>query len=246
MEFSTPLAQEVAGEIYPVAAVPGVEQTFSYFLRSPVTAAGFDRLVVEASTPLRFVDAFLSDERTAAEVEPNGKGFQLRFPRSVRQGELVEVRFDAAIFLDATRFEVFLEDHQRGMRQQIEPGDVTERVASSTDVVRLPISSGLFANLAITTPVLTPNGDGINDEIHVGIALVNVLESRPLSLRIFDLAGRLVREVEQEGIAGAQAFIWDGREVGGKRVPPGIYLLHLAVEGDARSERLSRLVQVAY
>lgn len=246
MEFFAPLAQEVIGEIYPVAAAPGVEQEFSYFLRAPVTSAGFDRLAVEASTPLRFAGTFLNGERTAAEVQPNGKGFQVRFLRSVHQGELVEVRFDAAIFLDATRFEVFLEDRQQGMRQRVEPGDATERVASSTDVVRLPMSSGLVANLAISPPVLTPNGDGINDEIHVGFALVNVLESRPLYLRIFDLAGRMVREVEKEGLAGSQTFIWDGRGDGGKLVPPGTYLLRLTIEGDARSEALNRLVQVVY
>ena len=42
------------------------------------------------------------------EVEETGEGFQVKFPRPIRQRELVELRFTSAVFLQATRFDVFL------------------------------------------------------------------------------------------------------------------------------------------
>lgn len=141
---------------------------------------------------------------------------------------------------------VFLEDSQQGGRQRVDPGDVTERVASSTDVVRLPMRSGLFADLEITPQILTLNGDGINDELRLAFSLVNVLEGRPLRLQLFDLSGRQVWEEEKVGLAGPQEFVWGGRDERGALAPPGVYILRLAVEGDARSETASRLVGVVY
>ena len=94
--------------------------------------------------------------------------------------------------------------------------------------------------------MLTPNGDGINDELKVQLDLVNVLEPRPLCLRLFDLAGRLLYEQEQEAVAGQQQITWDGRSAGGERLSPGLYIVELHIAGDARKETARRLVSVAY
>jgi hypothetical protein len=163
----------------------------------------------------------------------------------VGRGELVELRFAGAVYLDATRVEAFVEDSQQG-RQQVEAGDAEAGVDSQTDVVRLPVGERLLANAVLGAAVLTPNGDGINDQLQVGFDLVNVLEARPVRLRLFDLSGRLVRQVEALGVAGAQQLRWDGADAQGNQVPPGIYLLRLEAEGDARSEGLSRVVRVVY
>jgi flagellar hook assembly protein FlgD len=39
---------------------------------------------------------------------------------------------------------------------------------------------------------------------------------------------------------------WDGRDQAGDRVPPGLYLVTLTVDGDARQTRRARTVGVAY
>jgi hypothetical protein len=244
VEFSEPLAEGVVGEIFPVEVAPGIEHEFSYFVKAPLTS-GFDRLALEASTPLRFIEARIGEQRSEVEVEENGEGFRVIFPRAVRQGELVELRFAASVFVQGTRFQAFLEDGQ-GVRQRVEAGDASEQAESSTQVVRLPVGQGLLANLSISPRVLTPNGDGVNDALQVKLDLVNVLESRPMYLRIFDLAGRGVHQVERQVMAGAQELAWDGRDGSGALVPPGAYMVRLEVEGDAQSASVSRVVGVVY
>jgi len=247
VDFSPPLARSALGEIYPLEVQPGMLTEFSYFLRPGRTqAGGFDRLSVEATTPLRFVEAYVDNEAAVPQAETLSAGFQVTFPAPIRSNQLVELRFESSVFLQSTRFDVFLEDSHQDVRQRVDPGDATELVASSTNVVRLPVTRDLFANLAVTPPVLTPNGDGINDELQVKLDLVNVLEPRPLRLRLFDLAGRLLHEQEQEVAAGQQQSTWDGRGSGGLLVPPGLYIVELHIAGDAREETSRHLISVVY
>ena len=128
----------------------------------------------------------------------------------------------------------------------MDPGDATDAVESSTNVVNLPVSRDLLANLVIGPTVLTPNGDGTNDQLEIALDLVNVLENRPLQLRVFDLSGRLMRAIDREAMAGAQGFVWDGRDGEGRLVSPGIYLLRMELEGDARRETVGRTISVVY
>ena len=248
LEFADPLVAEAAGEIFPTRVEPGVENEFSYYLRSTAVERGFDRLVVEASTPVRFVEALLNGETVAVENKGDDAGFRVQFSRPVRGGELVELRFSAAVFVDATRFDLFLEssDLQENVRQRVEAGDASGAVESSTQIVRLPLGQRLLANFSVESAVVTPNGDGRNDRLVVAFDLVDLMERRPLRLCLYDLAGRQVRVLEEEGTAGARRLAWDGRDESGALVPPGHYVLRLDVEGDARRQRITRLVQVVY
>ncbi len=55
------------------------------------------------------------------------------------------------------------------VRQQVDPRDASERVESSTNVVRLPVANDLFANFTLASQVLTPNGDGANDDLRIAV-----------------------------------------------------------------------------
>lgn len=246
VDYSEPLADKVVGEVWPARVQPGAWTEFVYYLRAQGTTVGFDQVALQASVPLRFGSAHLEGAEVGAVVDSSSGSFRVQLPRAVRRGELVELRFGGAVYLDATRIEAFVADSHLQGSQQVEAGDAETQVDSQTDVVRLPVGESLLANIALGSAVLTPNGDGINDELRVGFDLVNVLEARPLRLHLFDLSGRLVRQVEVLGAAGAQRLQWDGTDAQGDQVPPGIYLLRLEVEGDARSEGISRVVQVVY
>lgn len=244
LSYTSPLANHAPSEIYPPQVRPGETTEFSYYLRPEGAAPGLDRLAVEATVPLHFTGAYLDQVPVAARAESTATGFQVSFPRPLRSDELVELRFSSAVFLQSTRFELFLEDSRTRVRQPAEPGDATGQSPSNSNVVSLPVVGGLLANLSCTG-VLTPNGDGVNDRLRLAVDLVNVLADRPLRLRLFDLAGRLVHAEEKLARAGRQDFEWDGRSAG-NLLPPGVYLLEVGIEGDAREEFLRRVVRVAY
>ena len=117
--------------------------------------------------------------------------FAVQLPQPVRSGQLVEVDFAATVFLDATRFELFLEDSRLAepVRQRVEIGDAAASVESSTNVVRLPLGRSLWANMSIAPSVLTPNGDGVNDELVVALNLVDVLTARARATGDFRFGG---------------------------------------------------------
>jgi len=246
LEYSEPLAEKVVGELWPVRVQPGAWTEFSYYLRAQGNISGFDQVALQASVPLRFGSVRVGGAEVAVVADSGVGGFEVQLSRPVRRGELVELRFAGAVYLDGTRVEAFVKDSRQQGRQQVEAGDAEEQVDSQTDVVRLPVGEELLANLVLTSTVLTPNGDGVNDQLRLSFDLINILDNRLLRLRLFDLSGRLVRQAEARSMAGAQQLQWDGADSQGIRVPPGIYLLRLEAEGDARSEGIGRVVYVAY
>ena len=247
--FSDPLSQRALSEIFPTQVLPGEETEFRFFLRPRATrASGFDRLVLETPTPVRFIRALVNDAPLAVADQPVEAGFAVTFSEPLRDDDLVELRFAARVFQQSTPFVLFIQDARTedGSRQRVDPGDATEQVASSTNVVGLPVARDLLLNVVFDTAVLTPNGDGINDALAIRADVINILEPRPWHLRLYDLAGHALVEHSQAVTAGAQHFTWDGRGQAGQRVPPGLYLLELHLDGDAHQQRVRRVVSVVY
>ena len=246
INFSDPLASQVVGEVFPIQVEPGQETQFSYFLRPATARDGFDQIAIEATTTPRFDAAFVDDEPVEVTTEILAQGFRVTFPRRIRSRQLVELRFTAPIYLQATRFDAFLEDSQKAQRQLVDPGDAAPQVESNSNVVRLPVADQLFAGVSFSPALITPNGDGINDQLLVSFDLINVLTARPLRLRLYDLSGQPLFTQERAGQAGHIAWHWDGRDQDGQRVPPGLYIAELHIAGDAGDRSTRRIVAVAY
>lgn len=247
VNFTQPLAGRVLGEISPQQTLPGVLTEFTYYLR-PENASGFDRLAVESDTPVQFTSVAHNGTALDAQIDTTASGFLVHLPNRIRTDQLIELKFASSVFRQSTRFDVFLQDsgQDQSVRQRVDPGDATDLVESSTNIVSLPISQELLANMSFSSKAITPNGDGVNDELTLEIALVNVLAPRPLRLRLYDLAGRPVYDRGEDSLAGHRKLIWDGRDSHGDRVAPGLYVLEVLVEGDAGDEKIQALISVAY
>ena len=164
------------------------------------------------------------------------------------RGSCVEVDFAAAIFLDATRFELFLED-SRLARARAPAGRNRGCYGvggKQHNVVRLPLGRSLWANMSIAPSVLTPNGDGGQRRVGRRTESGRCFDSAAVQLEIFDLAGRRVAGVESMGMAGPLRLAWDGRTGTGGQVPPGNYIARLKVKGDGRTELAVELVSIVY
>lgn len=76
----------------------------------------------------------------------------------------------------------------------------------------------------ISPEIITPDGDGIDE--FANISLANNLSGGAVSINIFDVNGRLIRNLVQNQILGTNdTFIWDGKDSGMQIVPVGYYIL---------------------
>lgn len=114
--------------------------------------------------------------------------------------------------------------------------------------VKVPLAGRrLMINVAAQPRLFSPNGDGINDETRIHCDLVRLVDAAPLTVRVFDLAGRRVRTLfagEQGG--GSFAVAWDGTDAAGRRAPPGIYLFRVHLATDAKKEAALGVVEMVY
>ena len=133
------------------------------------------------------------------------------------------------------------------MRQPVDSGDAKTAISSNRTFVALPADARLFSTLALSSQVLTPNGDGANDRLHIEFDLLKLLDPRPVVIGVYDLGGRLVARIdERTATAGRQTRSWDGRDTRGRPVAPGIYILRVTVVGDALTRSENRLISVAH
>ena len=133
------------------------------------------------------------------------------------------------------------------IRQQVDPGNADATIASGAISVALPAQVPILDNLALSSAVLTPNGDGTHDELRLSLNVLRLLSPRVLRAEVLDLSGRRKCLLANAPvIAGRVELAWDGRDEGNALVAPGLYLLRLEVGGDAETARIARVVSVAY
>ena len=64
-----------------------------------------------------------------------------------------------------------------------------------------------------------------------------------VSLRVYDIAGRLVRMLEENASrkVGRHDVAWNGHDAHGRPLPPGVYLCRLDAGGKTATRRLTLL-----
>ncbi|MBI2503439.1 MAG: gliding motility-associated C-terminal domain-containing protein [Candidatus Latescibacteria bacterium] len=237
-----PLAREVVGEIWPVEVETFAPSTFTYVVRPVFQAgdAGFDRL--EVRTPSR-ADSVRSVKVNGSEVDrrlfpPQVSddrlvvGFPLLQDEEEDSFKLIEVVFDASVLRFGTEFSgwVFNSADPDQVRQPLRPGNSTHRFSGDVLAVKTPLGGALLVQVEVQSKVLTPNGDGVNDELVLSYKVREVALARPVVLRIWDLSGGLVRQLPPAQVkSGAFQYRWDGRDGAGRQVPPGTYLYELTL-----------------
>ena len=246
MDYGPPLATGTRAEVLPEESAPGASGVFTYVLDIEIERGdlGFSRVALRSPSPMRFVGLRLDGQPQEAEALPSDEELLLSLPIPLRRDARLEIDFESRIFFDQTPFEGFLLDASGAVRQRVDPG-VADR-AGGAHTVGLPVGSGIFANIGVSGGAFSPNGDGVNDLLRLEVDLVNLLEAKPLRLRVYDLRGRRTFQAEQPALVGRRFFAWDGRDAGGALVPPGLYIVELALDGDARRPRWRRSVAVVY
>ncbi len=231
---------------------------FAYDIQAVFTgdqASGFDALRIytggrtqfrrlEMGTPLSAVDP--------AEVTREAGALVVRLPEQISstRNPPIRVVFGTEVFDLAATFEgeVFSVNSEN-LPQPIVPGDAGDAVSTnSLRVIGAPDgSSGSVQDLVFSTPVLTPNGDGVHDELRVVYSLFRLPEAVPVAVEVYALDGQRVARLDM-GVqeSGPQEIAWDGRDERGQALAPGLYLLSVALDTEFSQVSHVRPLGIAY
>ena len=269
--LNPPIADGLDAEITPVVVEAGQQTDFVVSLQThmrvwrtdgsllPNADTGFQSLRIQTTARIDVIDRVLVDDRevefTATYDPIEGTGIRLR--RTILQdGTFIQIFLRGAVFRDATRFDVQASDrrlvegelltvHQSAREDDVDPlslgGSLVVRIASQEG--RLP----LLQSVSPSSPIISPNGDGINDRFELRYALLKLTEAAPSYLNIYALDGRLVRQIEGGlQLNGDQIYRWDGFDAQGDRLTPGLYIYRLSIHTDEGVVQENGVIGVAY
>ncbi|MFP6644387.1 MAG: FlgD immunoglobulin-like domain containing protein [Candidatus Latescibacterota bacterium] len=235
----------------------GVDTTLTYDVlvdMGAVPGTGFDGLRIVTSAVAEFVKLELGPD--LAEVTPDSVREEttellIYFPSNrITEGrdERLRVTFRSRLFLFSTEFSGQLLDTRGSLPQALAEGDASAEVGSnSLRMVFDRAGEHLVQGFEIVPRVITPNGDGVNDEAAFTFALIHLVQPAPSQVSVYDLSGRLVRDVSTATVAaGIYSPVWDGTDEAGSPVPPGVYLARINIETATGDIAKTSLVHVAY
>jgi hypothetical protein len=263
VEFSPALVSAAVGEVAlasdpaPASGVleveGGVDTTFVYDIRTEFDGAdmaGYRGLRIEAFP----APVFVALERgspleavTDAEVRSTPVGFDVLFdPVDGQTNQPLRVTFRLRVLEHNTPINAWLLGDEGVPPHPVAAGNASEDVGTQVINVyatqSVPVVEALF-----TTPVVTPNGDGTNDEMAITLLLSQFAAEVAVDMGVFDLAGRRVAKLlSGDRATGAYEVVWVGADDQGELVPPGAYVCQIEVETDSRTFTETRLIGVAY
>ncbi len=112
----------------------------------------------------------------------------------------------------------------------------------------LKSSLGEQATAVQTPPIVLPARHRLGDSYPnpfnpaVVIPLELATDAAGVSLRVYDVLGRRVRQVWQGPLgAGRHRFTWDGRDEEGKDVAAGVYIYKVEIDGQVEAKKTTKL-----
>jgi len=214
-------------------------QSFTYVIRPTFRFGdrGFDRVNIQVPAPVVGVEVRIDgDPVVPMAVEMVADSLRIDLPDRI-QRDSVEVLFQTRIQQNATVFRGWVSVVGDLLQQGVQPED-----QHSTTVFVPSVATGrALIRAVVVTPLMTPNGDGINDEAQIRFALAKIEATSPV-VTIHDLSGRTLRIVA--AVDGGHS--WDGRDDGGQLLPPGSYVCRISLLADVGERTVCRIINVAY
>jgi hypothetical protein len=218
-------------------------------------APGFEAVRIRTGNRTSFRRLEMGDPLAVvepAQIKEEADGLLVFLPQKITpsSNQPVRVVFGTEVFDIASTFEaeVFNPDDE-GLPQPAIAGNASDEVSTnSLRILSGQESANVFVqDLNFSTPVLTPNGDGVHDQVVLSYALFRLPQPVPVSLEVHALNGRRLARIDlgtQD--SGLQDITWDGRNENGSLLPPGLYLVSLSLETGFAASRQLRTLGIAY
>ncbi|MBI4530921.1 MAG: gliding motility-associated C-terminal domain-containing protein [Candidatus Latescibacteria bacterium] len=241
-----PVAASLYGVLEPREAKPGIPERFRFSIR-PIFASGntgFDRIALLTPSKAEDVSVTVKNRTVIPTLKVADDSLLVVLPEIVRR-DTVEVGFQSVVFLNSTILEASVADKSEAW-QRVDP----ELSLHNATTVTLPIleqSEALMSNISIEPQVMTPNGDGINDVLHLQFTVLKVQAAQRIHVEVYTLGGTLInRFYNAIGQSGNYEAVWDGRDQHGRLVAPGLYTCLIRVEGDTGDAVIDHQIVVVY
>ncbi len=247
VEYENALVQGARGSVAPREASPNQDTHFTYTLwpQTDELDSGFDlmRFTVPEPVDLQSVSVMVGSEQVVpATLDMQADSLFIVLPQVV-SGDSLQVSFTTRLLQNATVFALDLGSSQApGLWQSVE---AAERRSNIVMLPELTSSAQLISDLQLASTTVTPNGDGINDQLEVRFVAFKVEGTEP-QVEVFDLAGRQVAVLTPSAEGSQRLFTWDGRDADGASADPGLYVLRVNLGADAGNDTAFRTIAVAY
>ncbi|MFT7692961.1 MAG: hypothetical protein ACI8P2_001588, partial [Candidatus Latescibacterota bacterium] len=246
IKYEETFLQSALGSVEPRSTTPNEDTRFTYTLwpTSDAEDRGFDLLRFALPSAASDIEVHVG----GAPVDPSAIDIRadslfISLPFAVRT-DSIETSFTTRVQHNATVFALDLGSSAHpGLWQSV------EAAARRSNIVMLPDLIGatqLIGDFSISSKVLTPNGDGINDQVQIDFVAFKIERGTP-HIQVFDLSGRSIVQLRPTATQGAtHTFTWLGYNEAGELVQPGIYLYRIDLGAETGEDTALRSISVAY
>ena len=254
----------VRGRIAPNRVPMGVDTLFVYTLDLDFSPGdlGVKKLCIDVPSEAR-LDLSGDLAGRVEEWQSTQRELRLTFTEPLNDVSQLEIPFQARSYANIHEFRAFLfspgSENPLNVEQNAASDPALEDGMYSWSVITTTSTDNALTEARANPEIFTPNGDGINDATNIGFILSKAETPRTVTIQIFDLSGRMVRDLNPEslvagiylnssgaGAGRASPGYWDGTDAAGKVVPPGLYLYRIEINLDTGDEVQSGVVAVAY
>ena len=191
----------LVGEVYPTQAQVAEPTSFTYYLRPSISGdnSGFDGLEMTTTSIVNGVSQVRIGERewpfSITPLDIDGSelpGFPAhRFELTLIDTKLVsrasstpvEIDFEARVLRSGSVFDLRVFDSERPLevRQSVAEGDANNLIEGDRVSVTTTADASSLLQAVVSPAVFTPNGDQVNDAVHISYDLLEVIGILPRS-----------------------------------------------------------------
>lgn len=254
------VAQSTDASISPQYSTILTENIFTYkiVINKGPTDYPVDTVIIGTPTPSILSDVTIDGIKAAYSVNTFSDKIVIALSSPITASATLEAKLKCTPFLQDNRFFSTLVSKESPQNPQ-RVDTKTSSGVEAWNVLTTGVPKRLLIDYRVGPNPFTPNGDGINDKTRLTFFLANIAEPRvlignqirKLNIKIFDLAGRLVRNLyDRDSRAAAfvasNAIEWDGKDDNGKVVRPGVYIAQIVIDSDNGGEQSAKTITVVY
>lgn len=247
------VAKSTTARILPQTAQILKEAEFDYqvSIESDSRSTGVDTLILFTTVPLVISNVSVNNLNVPFTVRSILGQIVIGFGNTINFTATINVHMKFTPFLDQTIFpSQVISKRTPDNPQRVDA--VTNANGVSWTLIALGVPDQVIVSAKADPNPFTPNGDGRNDVTFISFFVSNLIVERPVTINLFDVTGRLVRSL-LDTKSTAQAYVeqnairWDGRDINGRLLPPGLYIYQIKVDVDGLSPAVvTKTVSIAY